>query len=134
MAAAGDLKAGSGFLALRTAPGSLGSRPHVCLGVISVIVSILVAGVLMTEAAAAPPTTTVAPATVTGQPAPPAVSYAPPKAADQKDDQIVCRSEAVLGSRLPVRRCRTVHDIKDRMLQDQQAVDRAQANLQTRSN
>ena len=56
------------------------------------------------------------------------------KAADQKDSQMVCKSEAVLGSRLPVRRCRTVGDIKDRMLQDQQQVQRAQANLQERSN
>ncbi len=62
------------------------------------------------------------------------VTYAPPKAADQKDEQVVCHSEAVLGSRLPVRRCRTVRDIKDRMLNDQQMVEHAQQNLQIRSN
>jgi hypothetical protein len=57
------------------------------------------------------------------------MTYAPPKAADQKDDQLVCKSEAVLGSR----RCRTVGEIKDRALQDQQAIDRAQANIHIKS-
>ena len=62
------------------------------------------------------------------------MTYAPAKAADQKDDQLICKSEPVLGSRLPVRRCRTVADMKDRMLQDQQAVERAQANIHIKSN
>ncbi|MFL5297802.1 MAG: hypothetical protein ACJ798_15615 [Phenylobacterium sp.] len=61
-------------------------------------------------------------------------TYAPPKAADQKDGQLICRSEAVLGSRMPVRRCRTVGDIKDRQLQDRQNVEHAQQNLQIRGN
>src|SRR4051812_24080022 len=59
--------------------------------------------------------------------------YAPAKAADQKDDQFVCKTEAVLGSRLPVRRCRTVHDMNDRAREDREMVDRAQSNLQIRS-
>jgi hypothetical protein len=88
-------------------------------------VSLLLAGALLTDAVVASP----APVTVPAKPAPAPVTYAPAKAADQKDDQMVCKSEAVLGSRLPVRRCHTVGDIKDRALQDQQAVERAQANL-----
>ena len=91
-------------------------------------VALLFASALMTDAVSAP--TPAAPA----KPAAPAMTYAPAKAADQKDDQLVCKSEAVLGSRLPVRRCRTVRDIRDRELQDQQAVDRAQANISIRGN
>ena len=54
------------------------------------------------------------------------VTYAPPKAADAKDNQMVCKSEPVLGSRLPVRRCRTVADIRDRQQQDREAIEHAQ--------
>ncbi|HEY2749753.1 hypothetical protein [Phenylobacterium sp.] len=61
-------------------------------------------------------------------------AYAPAKASEQKDTQLVCKSEPVLGSRLPVRRCRTVGDIKDRSLQDRQEVEHAQQNLQIRGN
>ncbi|WP_372783012.1 hypothetical protein [Phenylobacterium sp.] len=80
-----------------------------------------------------PPATTVSPATATAPPAS-TLTYAPPKAADQKDDQLVCQSQAVLGSRLPVRRCRTVADIKDRQRNDREMVEHAQSNLQIRSN
>jgi hypothetical protein len=98
------------------------------------LLSLFLAGALLAEPPAAPtPAPTVAPATVSKPPAP-QMTYAPAKAADQKDGQLVCKSEAVLGSRLPVRRCRTVGDIKDRALQDQQAVERAQANINIRSN
>ena len=99
------------------------------------LLSLVLAGALLDQAAAPAQQPTVAPATVNGdRPAAASMTYAPAKAADQKDSQLVCKSEAVLGSRLPVRRCRTVGDIKDRMLQDQQQVQRAQANLQERSN
>jgi len=98
------------------------------------LLSVLLAGALFAEAAAAPTPQTVAPATVTGDKAAAPMTYAPPKAADQKDNQLICKSEPVLGSRLPVRRCHTVADVKDRMLQDQQAIDRAQANLNIKSN
>ena len=54
------------------------------------------------------------------------MTYAPPKAAEAKDNQLVCRTEAVLGSRLPVRRCHTVAEIKDRQLQDREMVEHAQ--------
>jgi hypothetical protein len=60
--------------------------------------------------------------------------YAPAKASEQKDNQFLCKSEPVIGSRLPVRRCRTVGDIKDRSLQDRQEIEHAQTNLQIRGN
>jgi hypothetical protein len=74
--------------------------------------------------------------TVTGAPPPttPAITYAPPKVVDQKDNQLVCRTEPVLGTRLPVRRCRSVGDMKDRTLNDRQMVEHVQENLQLRSN
>jgi hypothetical protein len=97
------------------------------------LLSLFLAATLLSEPPAAPAPSTVAPATVV-KPAAPQMTYAPAKAADQKDDQLICKSEAVLGSRLPVRRCRTVRDVKDRALQDQQAVERAQANINIRSN
>jgi len=56
----------------------------------------------------------------------PPLTYAPPKAADAKDNQLVCRTEAVLGSRMPVRRCHTVAEIKDRQQQDREAIEHAQ--------
>lgn len=93
-------------------------------------IALLMAGVLTTGAAAA-----AAPAPATqAKPAAPGLTYAPAKAADQKDDQLVCTTQAVLGSRMPVRRCRTVGDIKDRSLNDRQMVEHAQSNLQWRSN
>jgi hypothetical protein len=99
----------------------------------AVIIALGLVASLSLSTAAGPPDGTPAPASqaapVVVTPAPP-LTYAPAKAADQKDDQLVCHTEAVLGSRLPVRRCRTVRDIKERMLSDQQAIDRAQANLQ----
>src|SRR5689334_14067686 len=90
-------------------------------------VSLLIAAAAATTAPAAAPS--VAPAEVTAPVSGAPSGYAPPKAADQKDFQLVCRSEAVLGSRLPVRRCRTVADIKDRGLQDRQQIEHAQQNL-----
>ena len=92
-------------------------------------VPLLLAGALMAQVAPAAPE-----AAVPARPASPSTTYAPPKAADQKDDQMVCSNQAVLGSRLPVRRCRTVRDIKERTFNDQQMVDHAQQNLQIRSN
>ncbi|HEY2356331.1 MAG TPA: hypothetical protein VGH86_02685, partial [Phenylobacterium sp.] len=87
-------------------------------------------------AAAAPAEPPVASVTVTGAPPPttPAITYAPPKVVDQKDNQLVCRTEPVLGTRLPVRRCRSVGDMKDRTLNDRQMVEHVQENLQLRSN
>ena len=90
---------------------------------------LFLAGALMAQAAPAAPE-----AAAPAKPAPPTPVYAPPKAADQKDDQIVCHSQSVLGSRLPVRRCRTVGEIKERTFNDQQMVEHAQQNLQIRSN
>jgi hypothetical protein len=81
------------------------------------ILSLLVVTALWAE----PP----APAAPKTEAAPP-LTYAPPKAADAKEAQLVCRTEAVLGSRLPVRRCRTVADIRDRQQQDREAIEHAQ--------
>mgnify|MGYP001553863565 CR=1 FL=1 len=101
---------------------------------------VIAASLVATAAAAAAPAdapppaaTTVAPATAQAPPHP-TLTYAPPKAADQKDDQMVCETKAVLGSRLPVRRCHTVADIKARQMNDREMVEHAQANLQIRSN
>ena len=81
------------------------------------ILSLLIVTALWAE----PP----APAAPKSEATPP-VTYAPPKAADAKENQMVCRTEAVLGSRLPVRRCHTVADIRDRQLQDRQEIEHAQ--------
>jgi hypothetical protein len=99
--------------------------------------SALVAAAILCVAGAAvagpaePPAAAAAPAAASSAPA---ASYAPAKAKDQKDDQVVCHSEAVLGSRMPVRRCRTVREIKERTFNDREMVEHSQANLQWRSN
>lgn len=81
------------------------------------ILSLLVAAALWAE-----PTGPAAKAPA----AQPTLTYAPPKAADAKDNQLVCKSEPVLGSRMPVRRCHTVAEIKDRQQQDREAIEHAQ--------
>ena len=81
------------------------------------IVLLLAAAAVLTDA-------TVAPLPV--KPAPRPLTYAPAKAVDAKPDQLVCKSEPVLGSRMPVRRCHTVADIAERQLQDRQAIEHAQ--------
>jgi hypothetical protein len=93
--------------------------------------AMLAAAALATEVTAAPAPAPGAPAAA---PVAGAMTYAPPKAADQKDDQLVCKTTAVLGSRLPVRRCATVGDVKDRAQQDRETIRHAQENLQWRSN
>ncbi len=92
-------------------------------------IGVLTAALLMAQAQAAPAPaspTTVAPAVVTSKTA---ITYAPPKAADQKDNQLVCRNELPMGSRIPVRRCRSVGDMRDRALQDRMQIEHAQANI-----
>ena len=56
----------------------------------------------------------------------PATAVGPKATAPDDPNKLVCKSEPVLGSRLPVRRCRTVADIRDRQLQDRQSVEHAQ--------
>ena len=57
------------------------------------------------------------------------VTYAPPKAADQKDDQLVCKMELPIGSKIPKRTCRSVGDIRDKALQDRLQIEHAQQNI-----
>jgi hypothetical protein len=63
--------------------------------------------------------------TAAAQPAPPAKAEAPEKAKDDSN-AMVCRSEPVLGSRMPVKRCRTKGDMAAQKLEDRQAIERAQ--------
>jgi len=73
--------------------------------------------------------TPVSPVTVTGA-APAAPVAASPDAAGFKGrvgkNGLVCSNEPVLGSRLPVRRCRSPEDIVARRIQDQQSLDHLQ--------
>jgi hypothetical protein len=80
-----------------------------------IVLSLLVATALWVE-----------PTAPADKPAQPPMTYAPPKAAEAKDNQLVCKTEAVLGSRMPVRRCHTVAEIKDRQQQDRAAIEHAQ--------
>jgi hypothetical protein len=79
------------------------------------ISAILAAGILLADAMQAQDTK---PTTVT-----PATSIAP-----KKDDtqEMVCHSEPVLGSRMPVKRCRTKGEMATRKLEDRQTVERMQ--------
>jgi hypothetical protein len=86
-------------------------------------VALLAATALMAgSAAAAPAEPTAAPAT---QAAPAA---ADPKSQPKKSggNKLVCRSEAVLGSRLPVKRCRTTEAIAQERAEDQRNLDKIQ--------
>ncbi len=49
------------------------------------------------------------------------------KAADS-NSKLVCKSEAVLGSRMPVKKCRTVGDAAAEKLEAQQALERMQGD------
>ena len=82
------------------------------------LLPLLIVSALQAAPVPAPP----APKTPTEAP----LTYAPAKAAEAKDNQLVCRTEAVLGSRMPVRRCHTVADIRDRQLSDRQEIEHAQ--------
>jgi hypothetical protein len=61
------------------------------------------------------------------QPAQPAkTEAAAPQKAKDDPNTMVCRSEPVLGSRMPVKRCRTKGDMAAQKLEDRQAIERAQ--------
>jgi hypothetical protein len=103
-------------------------------GVLGMLVGILAATWIVAQAgsaAAAPASATPAasPVTIPGKTD---VTYAPPKAADQKENQLVCKMEPVMGSHMMQRRCRSVADIKDRALQDRMQIEHAQQNIQLR--
>ena len=92
------------------------------------ISAILVAGMLLADSAAAlqvapDATATAAKPAATSQ----TVSQATGVAAKQRDPEaLVCKSEPVLGSRLPAKRCRTQGDIAQQKIQDRQALERTQ--------
>jgi len=65
--------------------------------------------------------------TAAAQPAQPAkTEAAAPQKAKDDPNTVVCRSEPVLGSRMPVKRCRTKGDMAAQKLEDRQAIERAQ--------
>jgi hypothetical protein len=89
------------------------------------ISAILVAGMLLADSTAA----LQAAPDATATPAKPAatVSQATGVAAKQRDPEaLVCKSEPVLGSRLPVKRCRSQGDMAQQKIQDRQALERTQ--------
>jgi hypothetical protein len=65
------------------------------------------------------------PAAAAPKPNPP-VTTAPAKTARAKDTQVVCKTEPAPGSRLPIRRCSTVADLRTRQLLDRQELERMQ--------
>ena len=65
--------------------------------------------------------------TAAAQPASPAkAEAAAPEKTKDDSNTMVCHSEPVLGSRMPVKRCRTKGDMAAQKLEDRQAIERAQ--------
>jgi hypothetical protein len=91
------------------------------------ISAILVAGMLLADSTAA---LQVAPdATAPAKPAATAQTVSPATGVAEKQrdpETLVCRSEPVLGSRLPIKRCRSQGDIAQQKIQDRQALERSQ--------
>jgi hypothetical protein len=88
------------------------------------ISAILVAGMLLADSTAALQAAPDATATTTKAQA---VSPATGVAAKKNDPAaLVCKSEPVLGSRLPTKRCRTQGDMAQQKLQDREALERSQ--------
>jgi len=79
------------------------------------IVALLAATVLLADAA---PAATPAPAAKTEV----------QKAAAADQNKLICKSEPVLGSRMPVKKCRTVGDAAAEKLQAQQELNRMQGD------
>jgi hypothetical protein len=80
------------------------------------IVALLAATVLMADAATTPP---------------PANAAAQAEAAKKKPegDKLVCKSEQVIGSRLPVKKCRTVDQAAQDKADAREQLDRAQGAM-----
>jgi hypothetical protein len=92
------------------------------------ISAILMAGMLLADTTAALQTT---PDATTPAAKPTATAHTASQAtapAAKKDNPmaLVCRSEPVLGSRLPVKRCRTQGDVETEKLESRQALERSQ--------
>ena len=91
------------------------------------ISAILVAGMLLADSTAALQAAPDATATPAKPAATQTVAQATGVAAKQRDPEaLVCKSEPVLGSRLPIKRCRTQGDMAQQKLQDRQALERSQ--------
>jgi hypothetical protein len=88
------------------------------------ISAILAAAILLAESTpalqAAPD---AAKPTATAQTVSQATSVAPKKSDPMA---LVCKSEPILGSRMPVKRCHTQGEIAQQRLEDRQALERAQ--------
>ena len=89
------------------------------------ISAILVAGMLLADSTAtlqAAPDAAAKPAATA-----PSVSQATGVAAKKNDPQaLVCRSEPVLGSRLPTKHCRTQGEVATEKFESRQALERSQ--------
>jgi hypothetical protein len=85
----------------------------------------LAATALLAESASALQATTPPPP---AQPAPSATAPAPKKQAGNQAD-LICRSEPVLGSRMPVKKCRTASQAAQDKLDAQQELERAQGAM-----
>lgn len=86
------------------------------------IVAMLAATVLLADSTTALQATSPQPT-----PASPAAAAAPPakkQAGNQAD--LICKSEAILGSRMPVKKCRTAAQARQDKLDAQAELERAQ--------
>ncbi|HEX4711752.1 hypothetical protein [Phenylobacterium sp.] len=89
------------------------------------ISAILAAAVLLADTTA----TLQAPADAAAKPTAATQTVAQAATAGKKQNDpsaMVCKSEPVLGSRLPTKRCRTQAQIDSQRLEDRQAIERAQ--------
>ena len=85
------------------------------------IVAILAATMLLADS------TTALQSTSTTAAPPPAASQAAKKKAENQAD-LICKSEPVLGSRMPVRKCRTAAQAAQDKLDAQAELERAQGS------
>jgi hypothetical protein len=85
------------------------------------------AGMLLADSTAALQAVPDATATA-AKPAATAQTVSPATGVAKRSDPqaLICRSEPVLGSRLPTKRCRTQGDIAQQKIQDRQALERTQ--------
>jgi hypothetical protein len=81
------------------------------------IVALLAATILMADAAPAATPTPAADA-----------KAAPATAKKASTDALICKSEPVLGSRMPVKKCRTAGDAAAEKLQAQQELNKMQGD------
>jgi hypothetical protein len=88
------------------------------------IIAILAAGMLLADTTA----TLQAPPDAAAKPA------ATAEGKKQSDpNALVCKSEMVVGSRLPIKRCRTQAQIDAQKLEDRQALERTQIRTEGRA-